>query len=69
MDAFPDMTIREFKLRLRQMQTWTDESMRRMTSVEVVMGSTKLVDNNQTVLQAGLSPDASVQVCFTVTRI
>ena len=40
-----------------------------MSSVKVILGETELVDNDETIVQAGLSPDAVLHVCFTVAKI
>lgn len=68
-EAFPDTTVGEFKAELKGMQEFQDDLMKKMTSVEVVVSEGKLVDNDATVVQAGLSQDVVVQVCFTVIKI
>ena len=42
--------------------------MKKVTSVEVVMGETKLIDDDQTIAEAGLSLDVVLHVLFTVAR-
>eukprot|EP00913_Durusdinium_trenchii_P021173 g19894.t1 len=64
MEASPDMTIGDFKRQLQELQE--DESMKEVTIVEVLMGERKLADNEETLTQAGLSPDVVLQVVFTV---
>ena len=66
MEASPDMTIGDFKRQLQELQE--DESMKEVTIVEVLMGERKLADNEETLTQAGLSPDVVLQVVFTVAR-
>lgn len=65
------MTIGEVKKLLKGLQEGHegDDNLRRMTMVEMVMGEAKLMDDTQTLTQAGLSPDVALHVLFTVIRI
>ena len=67
--AAPDMTICELKRQLKGMREWTDEAMKKMTLVELVIGETKLIDDGETVMRAGLSEDVVLQVYFTVRSL
>ena len=69
LEVSPDMTIGEFKRELKELQDYEDELMKKMTSVKVIMGETMLVDNDQMIWKAGISPDVILQVCFTVAGI
>lgn len=69
LEVSPDMTIGEFKRELKELQDYEDELMKKMTSVKVIMGETMLVDNDQMIWKAGISPDVILQVCFTVHSV
>ena len=62
----PEMSVREFKQQLKGWQPSTDELTHRMTKAEVLVGGRQLVDNDETVEAAGISPDAVVQVLFSI---
>ena len=68
-EASPDTTIGEFKRNL--MDELTDLGSQfpfnadKFTSVQVMMGESKLTDNGETVMQAGLSSDVVLQACLT----
>ena len=65
-DTHPFTTIGELKRQLKRI--CKDEVMRKMTSVDLVKDKAKLMNNHATVVEAGLSPDVVLQVCFTVTH-
>lgn len=66
-DVLPEMTIQELKRQLKDLLRADDESMKAVTMVELLVGETKLTDD-QTVVEAGLSEDVVLQVFFTVLR-
>ena len=67
-EASPDMTIREFKRQLKAMREETADELSKLTSVELLMGEAKLIDD-ETVMEAGLSSEVVLQVCFAVVMI
>eukprot|EP00913_Durusdinium_trenchii_P034613 g32383.t1 len=67
-DVLPEMTIQELKRQLKDLLRADDESMKAVTMVELLVGETKLTDD-QTVVEAGLSEDVVLQVFFTVRSV
>ena len=69
-EASPDTTIGEFKRNL--MDELTDLGSQfpfnadKFTSVQVMMGESKLTDNGETVMQVGFSSDVVLQAFLTV---
>ena len=51
-EAAPEMTIGELKRQLKGKREWKDESMKKMTLVELMIGETKLIDDAETVMRA-----------------
>ena len=62
LEVTSEMTGRELKRQIRELQTW-DEFTRRTTVVELVLGE-RLLGNDETVTDAGLTADAVVSVVF-----
>lgn len=52
------MSGRELKQQIRERQIWDEELTGRMARVEVVVGDSKLLAFDETLADAGLSPDS-----------
>lgn len=63
------MTMGEFKRQLKASQEWEDDLTKRLTMVDLLMGDTQLIDDDHTVMQAGLSEDVALDVLFRVIRM
>ena len=59
LEVTPEMTMREVKQQIKDMQTWEDDLSRDTTFVEVIVGNKKL-GNDETVAEVGLSEDSVV---------
>eukprot|EP00913_Durusdinium_trenchii_P003932 g3641.t1 len=68
-DVLPDTTIRDLKRQLKGLQVAEDELTRKMSLVEVIVGDRKLVRNQETVIQAGISSEVAVQVVFSIKEV
>lgn len=64
LEVMPEMTGREIKEQIKQQQQWRDEFTRQTTRVELVIGQSRLLENNETAAAAGLSPESEVTVVF-----
>lgn len=63
----PDWTVRDFKRQLKEIPC-EDEVIQRLRDVDVVLGDLKLPDD-ETLLEAGVSPEAEVQVVFNMQPV
>mmetsp|Transcript_127654 Transcript_127654/g.180125 ORF Transcript_127654/g.180125 Transcript_127654/m.180125 type:complete len:121 (+) Transcript_127654:31-393(+) len=57
-EVMPEMSVGDFKEQLRE--HFADSAPR----VELIVGDERLVDDNQTVVEAGICPELPVQVIF-----
>ena len=63
LEVMPDMTMRQVKQQIKDMQTWEDGVRRDIMVVEVMLGDKKL-KSDETVAETGLSPHSKVSVLF-----
>ena len=59
LEVTPDTTGRELKQQIKQGQPW-DKLTRSTTSVEIIVGDTHLLGNDEKVLDAGIAEDTVV---------
>lgn len=69
LDLMPTMTVRDLKRQLRALQSCEDELTRKMSLVEVIVGDRKLVKNDETVHEAGISPEVAVNIVFSINPV
>lgn len=63
-------TVRELKRQLRGWQPCEDELTRQMTTVDLVLGEEKLLDNDATIEEAGISATTSaLQVLYSINPV
>ena len=63
LEVRPEMTIRQVKQQIKDMQRWDDDVSRNTTVVELIVGDKK-IRNHQTVAQVCLLDDARVSAVF-----
>ena len=61
--VMPEVTMRELKKQIKDMQTWEDDVIRCTTVVELLVGDKK-VTNEETVAEVGLCEDSKVSAVF-----
>lgn len=66
--VLPLTTVREFKRQVQELQPYKDEVTRRVSLVDVLLGDRKLLNDHETVEQAGLFADVAVRVLFRVAE-
>ncbi|CAK9095697.1 unnamed protein product [Durusdinium trenchii] len=62
LEVMPDMTGRELKARIKECQLWDDELTRKTTRVDIVVGASRMLKNDETAAGAGLSPESEATV-------
>ncbi|CAK8995179.1 unnamed protein product [Durusdinium trenchii] len=62
LDIIPDITGQELKERIKKCQLWDDELTRQTTRVDIVVGASRVMKNDETAADAGLSPESDVPV-------
>ncbi|CAK9109882.1 unnamed protein product [Durusdinium trenchii] len=62
LEVMPEMTGRELKERIKDRQLWDDELTRKTTRVDILVGPSRLLTNDETAADAGLSPESDVTV-------
>ena len=60
----PEMTGQELKMQIKEQRFPEDNLRRETTRVEVLVGESKLLEKDETVTGAGLSPDSELTVIF-----
>ena len=66
LEVMEDTTVSEFKELLRGWHPSEDDLIRRLSTVDVIVGETKLIEDDETIAQAGVSPEAVVHVHYSV---
>ena len=64
LEVMPEMTGRELKQRIKDRQLWNDELTRKTTRVDILVGPSRLLTNNETAADAGLSSESEVTIIF-----
>ena len=64
LEVLPDITGGELKERIKDCQLWDDELTRKTTLVDIVVGASRVLTNDETAADAGLSPESEVTVIF-----
>ena len=64
-----ETTIREFKEQLKGWQPSQDNLTRRLSKVHVLLGERKLTEDDETVVQGGISPEAVVHVQYSINVV
>ena len=64
-----DTTVGELKRRLKALHPSEDEQVRKMSTVDLVLGDMKLVNHHQNLVEAGISPDAVLSVLFSINPV
>ena len=62
LEVMPDITGRELKERIKDRQLWDDELTRKTTRVDILAGPSRLLTNDETAADAGLTPESDVIV-------
>ena len=62
LEVMEDTTVSEFKEQLRGWHPSNDDLIRRLSTVDVILGETKLTQDDETIAKAGISPEAVVHV-------
>ena len=62
LEVMPDITGRELKEQIKECQLWDDELTRQTTRVDIVVGLSRLLTDDETAAEAGLSPESEVTV-------
>ena len=62
LEVMPDMTGRELKARIKECQLWDDELTRKTTRVDIVVGASRMLKNDETAADADLSPESEATV-------
>ena len=62
LEVMPEITGRELKEQIKDRQLWDDELTRKTTRVEFLVGPSRLLTNDETAADAGLSPESDVTV-------
>lgn len=69
LEVMPESTVRQLKRQLKGWQVCEEELTRKMSKVDLIVGEKQLVDGDETVIQAGISPEATVHVLFSITPV
>lgn len=69
LEVMPHTTIRDLKGQLKALQVCSDELTRLMTQVEIILEDEILVDDDETVSEAGISEDVALQVVFSINPV
>ena len=64
-----ETTVGEFKEQLRGWHPSQDDLTRRLSKVHVILGDKKLTEDDETVVQAGISPEADVHVQYSINAV
>lgn len=59
------MKVRDFKAELKGLQPAADELTRKLSRVDVIVQDKQLVEDDETIMEAGIRPGVSVQVLFS----
>ncbi|CAK9095656.1 Putative surface protein bspA-like (TvBspA-like-625) [Durusdinium trenchii] len=62
LEVMPDMTGQELKEQIKERQHWDDELTRKTTRVDIVVGASRILKNDETAAGAGLSPESEATV-------
>ena len=68
LEVTDDTIVRKFKEQLRRVQPSQDIVIRRLNKVDVIVGK-KLTKDDETVVQAGISPEAVVLVNYSLNLV
>ena len=68
LEVTPETTIGDLKKRLSGWQACEDELSRKISQVDIILEDRKL-ENDQTVIEAGISPESTVQVLFSICPV
>ena len=69
LEVTDDTTLCQFKEQLRGWNPSQDDLIRRLSTVDVIVGDKKLNDDDETLLQAGICPDTVVHVQYGIVVV
>ena len=62
LEVMPEMTGWELKQRIKDRQLWDDELKRKTTRVDIVLGPSRVLTNNETAADAGLPSESEATI-------